>query len=301
MLKGSHIFHKHGWYALKLLVFIFAMWLIIRTLAPIPHTSWNELTHKLSKTKPWLIGTILLLSIANWSIEILKWQSAIKPLHRIGFQRAARETLIAYTIGFITPLKLGEYPLKTKFYPSIHGKNVVLSHFYCHFSQLLSTILFGVIGVLYFDTTMNWFQNDFPSTIVLVVLLFTPLISKKLKKRLNLETSMPVKTAVTVFLYSLLRLVIFSFMLVLGFEIMGNQLDWSQTFFGIWTMYLLQIIAPTFSAFDIAVKSGGALIVFQGLIQAPIIIGAIVLQYVLSQILPLVMGLLIRPNSLPIR
>ena len=112
---------------------------------------------------------------------------------------------------------------------------------------------------------------------------------------------MPVKTAVTVFLYSLLRLVIFSFMLVLGFEIMGNQLDWSQTFFGIWTMYLLQIIAPTFSAIDIAVKSGGALIVFQGLIQAPIIIGAIVLHYVLSQILPLVMGLLIRPNSLPIR
>lgn len=101
-----------------------------------------------------------------------------------------------------------------------------------------------------------------------------------------------------VFLLSVLRFLTFSFMLVLGFEIMGNSLSWPQTFFGIWAMYLLQIIAPAFSVFDIAVKSGGALIIFQGLIPAPIIIGAILLQYLLSQLLPLAAGLVIRPNSI---
>ncbi|MDB2587647.1 hypothetical protein N9Y02_06660 [Flavobacteriaceae bacterium] len=289
---------QYGWFALKLLTLIIAMWLIIATLAPIPKTSWNELIHKLSTTKPQLLGTILLLSIANWSIEILKWQSAIKPLHRIGFERAARETLLAYSIGFITPLKLGEYPIKTKFYPSIERKNVVLSHFYCHFSQLLCTIVFGVIGVLYFDSPMQWFQNDAPWIMVLLVILFIPLTYSELKKRLNFEISLPVKTGVTVFLLSVLRFLTFSFMLVLGFEIMGNSLSWPQTFFGIWAMYLLQIIAPAFSVFDIAVKSGGALIIFQGLIPAPIIIGGILLQYLLSQLLPLAAGLVIRPNSI---
>ena len=65
---------QYGWFALKLLILIIAVWLIIATLAPIPKMSWNELIHKLSTTNPWLLGTILLLSIANWSIEILKWQ-----------------------------------------------------------------------------------------------------------------------------------------------------------------------------------------------------------------------------------
>lgn len=301
MLKIPHKFEKYGWFALKLLTLIVAIWLIIRTLAPIPQASWNELIYTLLTTKPLIMGTMLVLSIANWSIEILKWQSAIKPLHRIGFERAARETLLAYSIGFITPLKLGEYPIKTKFYSSIERKNVVLSHFYCHFSQLLCTIVFGVIGVLYFISPMQWFQNDAPWIMVLLVILFIPLTYAELKKRLNFEIGLPVKTGVTVFLLSVLRFLTFSFMLVLGFEIMGNSLSWPQTFFGIWAMYLLQIIAPTFSVFDIAVKSGGALIIFQGLIPAPIIIGATLLQYLLSQLLPLAAGLMIRPNSIQIR
>ncbi len=51
---------QYGWFALKLLTLIIAMWLIIATLAPIPKTSWNELIHKLSTTKPRLLGTFLI-------------------------------------------------------------------------------------------------------------------------------------------------------------------------------------------------------------------------------------------------
>ncbi|NBT87954.1 MAG: hypothetical protein EBT51_06560 [Flavobacteriaceae bacterium] len=60
MLKILHKFEKYGWFALKLLTLIVAMWLIIRTLTPIPQASWNELIHKLSTTKPRLLGTFLI-------------------------------------------------------------------------------------------------------------------------------------------------------------------------------------------------------------------------------------------------
>ena len=101
----------------------------------------------------------------------------------------------------------------------------------------------------------------------------------------------------TVVFLSALRFVVFSSMMALGLYIMGSPLIWTQAIFGIWTMYLIQLMAPTFSMLDIVVKSGGAVVVFQEIIPAQIIMGAVLLQYILSQVLPLIIGLTLKPPN----
>ena len=132
---------QYGWFALKLLTLIVAVWLIIRTLSPIPAEACQRLIRNLLSTPAWILGLLFSLSLANWGIEILKWKAAILSINPINFIRSARETLIAFSIGFVTPLKLGEYAVKTQFYREIKKQKVILRHFYYHFSQLLCTLL----------------------------------------------------------------------------------------------------------------------------------------------------------------
>ncbi len=94
---------QYGWFALKLLTLIVAVWLIIRTLSPIPAEACQRLIRNLLSTPAWILGLLFSLSLANWGVEILKWQAAIQSIYPINFIRSARETLIAFSIGFVTP------------------------------------------------------------------------------------------------------------------------------------------------------------------------------------------------------
>lgn len=290
---------QYGWFALKLLTLIIAVWLIIRTLSPIAANSWAALWQHLSTATPLALVLIGSLSLANWTLEIIKWQTVVKPLEAIDFFRATRETLLAFSIGFITPLKLGEYAVKTQFYADIHKEKILVFHLYCHLSQLICTVFFGLVGLLYFDSTTKLLEFDFAWIILMVGGgLFIFLLYVRFQKHINTLFELPGQTLLKILFLSVLRFMIFSSMLALGFHIMGSPLSWSQAIFGIWTLYLIQVIAPTFSMVDIAIKSGGALLVFHELIPAPIIMGAILLQYFLSQILPLIFGLTVNPTTI---
>lgn len=306
---------QYGWFALKLLTLIIAVWLIIHTLAPIPRKSWAELISHLTQTELPVLLLLCLLSLANWALEIVKWQTAVRPHAIINFPRAARETLLAYSIGFITPLKLGEYAIKPQFYPEIEQKKIMASNFYCHLGQLICTLIFGSIGLLNFGGATALFHFDFAELLRgfqqqnliqifgLVLIAGLGLVGLLLygrhQKHIHTKFQGPWRSLLKILILSVIRFVIFSSMMVLCLHITGSTLIWSQAIFGIWTMYLIQLVAPTFSMLDIAVKSGGALLVFKGLISAPIIMGAILLQYFLSQVLPLIVGLTLKPNAVP--
>ena len=288
----------YGWFVLKLLILIIAGWLVYRTLSPISAKSWSELTQNFAHTGLWTLILLSVLSLTNWTLEIIKWQTAIKPIVAINLTRATHETLLAYSIGFITPLKLGEYAVKTKLYPQIQKNKVIISHFYCHFSQLICTIIFGLIGLINFDSSSSFFHFDLAWLVFIAgSSLFGLLLYGRYKKQLKSEDQLPVETLMTVVFLSALRFVVFSSMMALGLYIMGSPLIWTQAIFGIWTMYLIQLMAPTFSMLDVVVKSGGAVVVFQEIIPAQIIMGAVLLQYILSQVLPLIIGLTLKPPN----
>lgn len=297
MLWAKKKIRQYVWVILKILVFGTASYIIFRAFESIPLASWNVLNYTLSITSPKIILIFFLFSLANWFIEILKWQTAVKPFSALGFTRAAKETLIAFSYGFVTPLKIGEYGVKTQFYPKHHKKNVVLSQFYCHSSQVLVTLIFGLMGLLNFSQgkwnpfMINWSWSHLAFVLILTALLIYVV------KYYRLKASISIATILTVIFLSALRLIIFSSMFVLGLFIMGSQIHWDQSIFGIWTIYLIQVIAPTFSGLDISVKGGSALLVFQDIIPSQIILGAVILQYFVSQILPLFLGLILRPNK----
>lgn len=288
----------YGWFALKLLTLIIAGWLVYRTLSPISAKSWSELTQNFAHTGLWTLTLLCVLSLTNWTLEIIKWQMAIKPIVAINLTRAACETLLAYSTGFITPLKLGEYAIKTRLYSPIQKNKIILSHFFCHFSQLICTIIFGLIGLINFDSSSKFFHFSLGWLVFIAGLsLLGLMLYSRYKKQLKSEHQLPLRTFMTIVFLSALRFVVFSSMMVLGLNIMGSPLIWTQAIFGIWTMYLIQVVAPTFSMLDIVVKSGSAAVVFQEIIPAQIIIGAVLLQYILSQVLPLIIGLTLKPTN----
>lgn len=287
-----------GWFALKIVVLAAALMVITRTLSTLRSSDWLLLRYKLLNAPLTFMALLFLMSLANWGVEMLKWQSAVKPFALINFSRAARETILAFGAGFITPFKLGEYALKAQFYHRHLKHNVVLSHFFCQLPQILCTLIFGLFGLLKWASVQPLMKPNLTRFLLILVflLILTPIVIQT-KKQLKLGLNISLKTLFVLFNYSVLRFVIFSSMFVVGLKIMGNPLNALETLFGVWTMYFIQVAAPTFSGLDVAVKGGSALLVFQGIIPAQIILGAVILQYCLSQLAPLAISLIISPKT----
>jgi hypothetical protein len=60
-------------------------------------------------TKYWSIGLALILIVANWGIEAIKWQYLVRKIYRPSFIATFRFVLTGVTIGFITPGRSGEF------------------------------------------------------------------------------------------------------------------------------------------------------------------------------------------------
>ena len=95
------------------------------------------------------ISFILLLSVLNRYFEILKWQNLAKDIHEISLGEATKQVLAALTAGIFTPNGVGEYAGKALYYPKSEAKNVVFLNLICNGIQMILTVIFGTIGLLF--------------------------------------------------------------------------------------------------------------------------------------------------------
>jgi len=94
-----------------------------------------------------LIGALLLM-VANWSIETIKWKLAIRKIQRVSFFKAFKAVLSGVSFSVTTPNRVGEYLGRVLYMDEGKRIKAISLTIAGSMSQLLITLLMGMVGLL---------------------------------------------------------------------------------------------------------------------------------------------------------
>ena len=173
---------------IKILIVGGAFWFIYNQLANNDKLDWQKFITLFQKNQSvGGITFILLLSVLNRYFEILKWQNLAQHIHKISVSESTKQVLAALTAGLFTPNGVGEYAGKAFFFKKSEAKKVVFLNLICNGIQMVLTVIFGIFGLLYFNSLFNVIT---PKTVLILfgilitVILFLFSIKKNRNQRL---------------------------------------------------------------------------------------------------------------------
>lgn len=243
-----------------------------------------------------LVVTILLM-VFNWVLESKKWNMLIQPVERQKFVSSIISVLSGLTFAIFTPNRLGEFGgriLQIEKGDRIKG---AIAFFTGSLSQLMITILFGSISLLFylfFDSKVN-IQYSWPIVITSSILIFIlnilllmfflnvrslyNLIKRikffsKRKKYIVIFKNYRTRFLTNILLISLSRYLIFItqfYLLLLLFEV---HIPFLQALYLISLMYLIATVVPTFSISEVVTRGSVSVYLLGSIVDKPIHITA---------------------------
>jgi len=261
---------------------------------------WFERFETLGSSSVSFIFSILLFTLINWLLEILKWKSLVSSISKISFIQAAKQSLASLTASLLTPNRIGEYGAKAIYYSKPYRPKILMLNFLGNAYQMLMTLLFGVIGLLIlgdhfsFQTIPVSYSLGFLA--VLIFSFVTLAIFKKkwintFRKILNdfLKISFPIHK--TTLLYAAVRYVIFSHQFYLFLLFFGVDLEYGIAMPVIMLMYLISSMIPGFVLFDWLVKGSVAVTLFRLFgVNDIVILSITASMWILNFALPAIIG-----------
>lgn len=270
-------------------------------------SQFTDFVKSISATHPTIISLLFLLVFLNWFFEILKWKSLVTLLKPISFTESTRQVLSAQSAALFTPLKIGEYGLKTMFFESFLSKKVFFLNFLSNFSQLLATLIFGSLGLFYFA------KINFPDYLpifwgVMAILLFIVVFRKKTfsfiriffsKKAFLFLNNFSPQGKIQLLGFAFLRYLAFSLQFYILLNVFTPVPFW-ETLCLIFTYYLISSAFSVIQLLDIAVKTSVAFLVFPH-IQPLSLLFITLFMWLLNAVFPAIIGsgilVSLKPNS----
>ncbi len=275
---------------LKISISIYALWFI-------SHQDFN-LNFSLDKTlQIWSI--LLIFSILNWFFEIKKWQFLAGNIQNISFYTAFKQSLISFSWALVTPNRIGEYGAKAYFYKALHRKNILGLIFIGNLSQLFTTIIFGIIAVIFLNQNDYFLKKIISDKIWFIVLLsiISIVFLYIIYKKVSIEFIINFKLLKNSFFYSVLRYLAFSTQFFLLYWIVEKHGNLFQILNAIYLTYLLASLVPVLTYTDWAVKGGIATWVFSKLgLSITFIIQIVGIMWIFNFIIPFILGILFMWN-----
>ena len=286
---------------IKILIVGGAFWFIYNQLANNDKLDWQKFIVLFQKNQSvGGITFILLLSVLNRYFEILKWQNLAQHIHKISVSESTKQVLAALTAGLFTPNGVGEYAGKAFFFKKSEAKKVVFLNLICNGIQMVLTVIFGIFGLLYFNSLFNVIT---PKTVLILfgiliaVILFLFSIKKiaikgySIEKLIHKINEIPKSIHQKNILLGICRYLVFShqyYFLFLAFDV---DLPYLILIATIASVYFLASSLPTFQFLDFAVK-GGVAIYFFGILGVNewIVVFISTLMWFLNVVLPVVIG-----------
>jgi len=280
---------------IKLLIVGGAFYFIYDQLANNDKLDWNKFIALFRKNQSVLgILFILLLSVLNRYFEILKWQNLAKVIHEISFFEAAKQVLAALTAGIFTPNGLGEYAGKALYYPKSEAKNVIFLNLICNGIQMILTVVFGTIGLLFLG---YWKWVLAILGLSLFFILFSIFLKKikikgySIEKLIQKINEIPKQIHQKNIVLGILRYLVFShqyYFLFLAFDV---DMPYWTLISTIAVVYFLASSLPTFQFLDFAVK-GSVAVYFFGILHVNewIVVFISTLMWFLNVVLPVIAG-----------
>ncbi|OIQ20327.1 hypothetical protein [Lacinutrix sp. MedPE-SW] len=247
---------------------------------------------------------LLVLSLFNWFLEILKWKQLVSTIKKISFFEATKQTLGSLTASLFTPNRIGEYGAKAIYFVNSYRKKIMLLNLVGNTLQMVVTVVFGSIGLLLFTSTYSINIDVYRIlrilTLGVVIIVFFILGVKQTKytiKGFSLNKiflflkNLPVKVSFLVTVFSIFRYVLFSFQFYYLLLLFGVNMHYLDAMVIITTMYLLTSIIPTLFIFDVVVKGSVAVFLFSFTsISTLTILSVITTMWILNFVIPSVAG-----------
>mgnify|MGYP002700278369 CR=1 FL=1 len=247
---------------------------------------------------------LLFFSFLNWLFEIYKWKTLVASVKKISFLEALKQSLGSLTASLFTPNRIGEYGAKAIYFFKTERKRVLLLNLISNMMQMSITLIFGIIGFIFFisqyDVEINYFKISRGFLLVVVILGLSAFGIKQNKYRIKgfsfekikaFTTKLPIKITLLGFLFSLTRYFIFSFQFYFLLHIFKIDLSYFDAMLFITSMYLLASIIPSIFIFDVVVKGSIAVYLFSfAHINELTILCITTIMWLLNFVLPSIFG-----------
>ena len=280
---------------IKILIVVFAFYFIYNQLANNKQLDWDKFLELVSrKASVFNITLLLLFSIANRFLEIVKWQNLVSTIRRTTIGQATKQVLGALTAGIFTPNGLGEYAGKALYFPKSETKQVIFLNLICNGIQMIITIIGGIIGLYYLQ-----FSREASVLLLVAFSLFLILyLSKKLaikgysiNKLVENIQKIPKAVHNKNIILALSRYLVFSHQYYFLFLLFDVELPYFQLMATIAAVYFLASSLPSFQFLDFAVKGSVAVFFFGKLgVNEWIVVFISTLMWFLNIVLPVVLG-----------
>lgn len=225
---------------------------------------------------------VCLLMFANWGLEAFKWQKLVECTQKIPYKTAVSGVLIGLPLALITPNRIGEIGGRAIVLEQ-KRKDAVFATFLGSLMQLLTTLLMGMLGIIFYLIFLP--HNEvleravIVSVVVLVCLMGIVIVCKQQRwvKTLTLKLvgkkwyvrffhlvqMYTKKDVVRTLLISILRYCVFSTQFALLIYMLLPELSFVEIFVGITLMYLFTTLIPTSVLGEIGIRGSVAMAVFQ--------------------------------------
>lgn len=270
-----------------------------------------------------LVITLILLPL-NILLESIKWKYLIDKLETISLFNSIKGVLAGISVSMIMPNRVGDYLGRVFILKKADRLQAVLSTILGSLAQLLTTLIFGLIAVIFYypefiniyDGLNIWLYVGFilMVTIIIFIMIFTYLnfsffsiiikqISgkyyKKIEKYAQVFSWYNQKELLNVLLLSIIRYAVFSLQFFLLLQFFGINTNYFVAMMLIAVIYIFMTIIPTIALTEIGVRGSVSLFVFQhhfetlGLWNSEIAIGVVsasAILWFINLIFPAILG-----------
>lgn len=282
-------------FIVKLLVVMGAFYFMYNQIVQNKNLDWYKFeTLVVQKTTLATVFFVLLFSIANRFLEILKWQNLVKVIYPISLYDATKQVLGALTAAIFTPNGLGEYAGKALYFSKKETKKVVFLNLVCNGIQMILTVVFGVFGLLLLGYGKEIGLFSFVVLLLFTLFFFIKKIKIKgysLEKLVTKLSEIPNEIHIKNTVLATIRYLVFSHQYYVLFLIFGVDLPYFTMMATIAAVYFLASSLPSFQFLDFAVKGSVAVYFFGKLgINEWIIVFISTLMWFLNVVIPVIIG-----------
>jgi hypothetical protein len=310
---------------LRALIALLAFWFIYRQVFSTGDFAnfRSDLSQKLFyRSFRLLILTAFILMPLNWGIEALKWKILINYVERVSYFNAFRSVLTGISMSLFTPNRVGEFFGRVFTLRLSDPFKGVLLTIAGSISQLITTLLFGLISTIFYIQqyvcfTQTWQRFFYAGIIIfalvtgaLLVMLFlrAPVLSarvhslirpgwQKIHEYITVLQSVSRNTLLKVLMLSLSRYMVFSMQFYILLRAFNLDIPFFNAFVLISMTYFVMTAIPTVALVDLGTRGSVAIyfisMYFSGnSLVATSILSATTLIWIINLALPALFGLL---------
>ncbi|MGQ2982846.1 hypothetical protein [Flavobacterium sp.] len=285
----------------KLLIVGGAFYFIYSRISDEGQLDWSRITDAISrKGANLLVFLILMLTLLNRSLEIVKWQNLVSWLQPLSLGKAAAQVLAAMTAALFTPNGIGEYAAKALYYKKEQAGDIIFLNLVCNGIQLIIAVLVGIAGLVIFNgmydvITTGTLLLILGGIVTVCVLVFASrnitIKGYSLQRLFAKVGEMPKAIHRKNMALAISRYLCLIHQHYFLFLLFGVDLPYFVMISAIAGVYFLGSSLPTFQLLDFAVR-GSVAVYFFGILGVNewIVVFAATLQWLLNIVLPVSIG-----------